>query len=759
MARFQKRLKRNIGRTVISIKARLLLALLVLTIAILFAGVIAMYGLHKAEEDLETLHRHTLIGIMQVLDISQKATNLVSSVPYLINVKSPYLVISESKALLDQLDKISYFSLETQNGLDTEKEIRAFHNNVASMLKRMRLLLKELAKILQSKIEVKAHIQTLVRQLLDQENKLARLSETRSSSIEQTRYLINFLISAATAENFMTLGEYRRQYLSAFSEIVPHKTIHFTSELLKFTQPHDLIQENSPIFSSCYHFLTLSLAVSRHLFMLKYEVRRLNKAVSTFIENKKTTLIRHQDRTAMSIFSGQVAIILTILCGLTITFFVRRYIVHYITKSLQSVTDVMTKLANGEHNVQMPDIKHRYDEIGKLIRAFHIFRNNAFRFKRLNKDYIEKSALLQSTFDNMSSGCTVFDDKNRLITWNPQFLKIFEIPAHSIHKGDTISDLLDASALHSFDHVPILESSGHHNDDTLFCKTSLANQEIRSNSGKIITIRSSRLPNGETVSIISDITKQKKVEETFQRFRHLESLGKIAGEVAHDFNNLLAIILGNLQLLHDKISQTTVSFKSQQVYLERALVASERGVSLTQRLLAFARKQKLQPEVVELNALITGMSDLIDCSIGETVSIVLDLTTTKLLVKIDPGQIENAILNLCINGSLAIPGQGTVTIRTRIIADSKCEISVLDNGSGMSKEVLERAFEPFFTTRKSGEGSGLGLSMVFGFIKQSGGDIFIESVLSQGTLVSMTLPLVNISTTISVVPETALFVH
>ncbi|VAW22421.1 hypothetical protein MNBD_ALPHA12-596, partial [hydrothermal vent metagenome] len=211
---------------------------------------------------------------------------------------------------------------------------------------------------------------------------------------------------------------------------------------------------------------------------------------------------------------------------------------------------------------------------------------------------------------------------------------------------------------------------------------------------------------------------------------------QLTGEVAHDFNNVLSAIGGNIHLLEAK----NINDGKFDAALHRITSALEMGASLTQRLLAFARKQQLEPEIVELNELVEGVFELISFSLGDDVGLETHLHDEKLLVKIDPGQLESALLNLCLNSSNAIEGKGQVSISVKARGPNNAAIEVTDNGRGMSPEVLERAFEPFFSTRRSSQGSGLGLSMVFGFMKQSGGEVLIDSEPYKGTCVTLILP-------------------
>ncbi len=255
----------------------------------------------------------------------------------------------------------------------------------------------------------------------------------------------------------------------------------------------------------------------------------------------------------------------------------------------------------------------------------------------------------------------------------------------------------------------------------------------------------------EVLIVIRDITERKQIEEQLRHAQKIEAIGQLTGGVAHDFNNLLTVILGNLQLLQRRFAGDE---KSEQL-ADAALKATHQGADLVRHLLAFARKQPLQPVVVYLNQLVEDSHAILRATVGEICSVELRLGDGLGIIRADPGQLKNALLNLSINARQAMPQGGTLTIETRNIhleaghpALSNEEIapgryvalSVRDTGTGMSRDVVERAFDPFFTTKEVGEGSGLGLSMVYGFAKQSDGHAHIESRPGEGTTVTLCLP-------------------
>src|SRR3954447_21173576 len=249
----------------------------------------------------------------------------------------------------------------------------------------------------------------------------------------------------------------------------------------------------------------------------------------------------------------------------------------------------------------------------------------------------------------------------------------------------------------------------------------------------------------------AEIVRREATEEALRQAQKMEAVGRLTGGIAHDFNNLLTAIMGNLDLALRRLDGP----ERVRGWLANCRQASERAATLVQRLLAFSRQHPLQVRSVDINRLVQGMWELLTRSIGETVAIETVLAGGLWNAAVDPNQLENAIINLAVNARDAMPSGGQLTIETanchldehyaetageEVAPGQYVMVAVSDSGTGMTREVVSRAFEPFFTTKPAGVGTGLGLSQVYGFVKQSGGHIRIYSEVGQGTTIKLYFP-------------------
>ncbi|WP_369981455.1 response regulator [Xanthomonas bundabergensis] len=239
----------------------------------------------------------------------------------------------------------------------------------------------------------------------------------------------------------------------------------------------------------------------------------------------------------------------------------------------------------------------------------------------------------------------------------------------------------------------------------------------------------------------TQMDERARVEETLRQAQKIEAIGQLTGGVAHDFNNLLMVISGGLAMLD---MQTDPAVRKR--LMDGMQKAAQRGAGLTRQLLAFSRRQELKPEPVDLTRQIGGMRELLDRSLRGDVHVDFDFAEGLWPIEVDPGELELVVLNLTVNARDAMPNGGTIVVRAQNVAGvgktdpDFIRLSIIDTGTGMAPEVKARVFEPFYTTKDIGKGSGLGLAQVHGFVQQSGGSIHIDSDLGQGTAIHLLLP-------------------
>ena len=253
----------------------------------------------------------------------------------------------------------------------------------------------------------------------------------------------------------------------------------------------------------------------------------------------------------------------------------------------------------------------------------------------------------------------------------------------------------------------------------------------------------------ELEAAVTSATDELRVQEAkLRQIQKMEAVGQLTGGIAHDFNNMLAVVLGGLELAKRSVAADPLTATR---HIDNATDGANRAAALTRRLLAFSREESLKPEPIEVAALVGGMSELLDRTLGDAITLVTRDTANGWRVRADRIQLENAILNLAVNARDAMGARGLMTIASGAVnlaeheidhcrAGEYVTIAVTDDGCGMSPEVVERVYEPFFTTKEAGKGTGLGLSQIFALVRQLGGEIAIATAIGEGTTVTLYLP-------------------
>ena len=363
-----------------------------------------------------------------------------------------------------------------------------------------------------------------------------------------------------------------------------------------------------------------------------------------------------------------------------------------------------------------------------------------------------QKAKMDAIVAGMPDGIMVVDANLQLVEWNEHFPDFAGVPQEMLWAGQELSEILRAQALAGEFGAVEVDAEVERRMNLIRSGGSVGAIERTRPNGRVLELRRSPMAGGGFVTLYTDITDRREAEDQLRQAQKMEAVGHLTGGVAHDFNNLLMVVLGNLELAQRSLGKADLVGVDRR--LRTAQGGAQRAATLSRRLLAFARRQSLAPQVVDANKVVAEMSELIRHSIGQEIALETVLAGGLWEALIDPHQLENALINLAINAKDAMPEGGKVTIETanthlddayaahhrEVIAGQYVMIAVSDGGTGMTPEEAERAFEPFFTTKGIGKGSGLGLSQVFGFIKQSKGHVKIYTELAAGTTVKLYLP-------------------
>ncbi|WP_440812710.1 response regulator [Pseudomonas syringae] len=412
---------------------------------------------------------------------------------------------------------------------------------------------------------------------------------------------------------------------------------------------------------------------------------------------------------------------------------------HGMTVGMFCITNETTQQVLNQQALQENE-RQRLDLIDKLV-----------SLERQQTATLEQRTLELDTFWEMSP------DPLAILDFSGMFMRVN--PAWTAILGRTQQELLGSSIMtllhpddvgntqnalrHAVDHVlPLFENRYQHVDGTYhwFGWTAAPGNGIIFALGKHLNHEKQRI---EALRV---------AEETLVQSQKMEAVGQLTGGLAHDFNNLLMGITGNMELLLSRIRQER--FTELERYINAALEGSIRAASLTHRLLAFSRRQTLAPKATDIDHLVAGMDELIRRTVGPAIDMQVVASPGLWSTLVDPHQLENSLLNLCLNAKDAMPHGGRLLIQTAnrslnaaaaalfgLPAGRYVELSVSDTGTGMDKEVIGRAFDPFFTTKPTGMGTGLGLSMIYGFARQSGGGVNIASSVGEGSKICILLPM------------------
>lgn len=704
-----------------SVRGRLWAALTLLSVAVLSASAVTWFALQRVDARLQDLHQETLSQVAQALDLSKRSADLATSAPYLLNQRSNFLIEQEGAKLLTVLDRVRADWPETRfAGVDNGQP------PVSNILDSMTAGVTDL-------VAASSSLDALQAQLRQQTAVLGVLRNTVTTMIstpgddDATRLLWWSLqsmnadaLNAAYAGNLIGVGEEQRHFL--------RQRLILRNSLLNPDQEAFLSRLEGAVWGSLGVFelrrleLSSNLEAQNALFRIRHDANRINDLAGEYADQAEAFLARERAASSSTIRVTRISVMAISAISLALAVTAALYVSRYVTFNITRVSAAMVRLANGDRASALPRRLGGRDEIGDLFRSFRSFRANALRLDRSNRQLDQRNALFEKVFSNISDGIAIADATGRVSARNPAFVKILNLP-EGAHEAFCFVDWLYQGR---FDNAAQKIELKH--DHRGFC-------ELVSSQGQVLEMRASKLPDDGRVWLVVDVTERRKMSDRLQQIDRIETLGKVAGDTAHDFANILSTIRTHAHLLDKRHNEDAGES------LEAIGNAVEFGASLTDRLLAFARKQSLTPELVDLNTLIEGMADLVEIGLKPKVQLTISLPSKPLHVRADPGQLESALFNLLLNANNAIEEKGNISVTLDKHDTNQARIQIVDDGQGMASDVLDHAIEPFFTTREAEGGTGLGLSIVYGFIRQTGGYLNIESEVDQGTQIEVLLPL------------------
>ena len=687
-----------------SIRQKASLSILAISLVAFFMVGIGWQSMRVSEASLSEFESETLPEISTSLTLAEGVAQLAAIAPYTAGSGRPFQLQTESERIHRRI-------LELRGVADSLTD-SVFQRDIDERLDDLQTTLEELVALVREELYLREDS-------LAQQFRIRQLPLNDDAASVNSQQGLVWLLQLLESPSLVPESILKNLKLSEQNEQVAS----IAEDLLMAHRRLNQIQERK-------NYLLISI---------RAKSEQLSKQVSDFVGGLQKKVSRQRQAVSSFVARGQnwiIGISVFLLLGLTRLYWYSQRM----TKDLGVVTNDMEQLSLGRVDSKHTGIR-RNDEIGTLADTFEVFRRDALRRLEVTAELSEQKRLLETIFDNMNDGLSVFSSKGTLIAWNSGYQKLFDLSDDDLSVGMSIDQVQNLINQGQHKNLNLENQQVHMEEVNVSRHIRFQSFERHFDSGKIIEFRSKPMPEGGFVTLYTDLTERKSVESQLRQAQKMEMLGQLTGGVAHDFNNLLAAIMGNLQMLSDSRPQTT----DQARYIERALVVSEKSSNLVQRLLAFSRRQQLFPVSIAIDDLIEGMLDLVEYSVGSHIVVESDLQCPDVVSLIDPSQLENALLNLSLNSASAMPDGGRLAFSTKLctLPDSEVpaiRIRVEDSGEGIDDEVIGRIFEPFFTTKPVGKGSGLGLSMIYGFVKQSGGEIKVTSEKGKWTRVCLFLP-------------------
>ncbi|KQU65088.1 MULTISPECIES: ATP-binding protein [unclassified Rhizobacter] len=712
----------SVGPRAQRVRTRLMAAFVILLAAAIALTIVGWLGMQRTQRELSAYEGEVLPQIAQALELAERTTRLAATAPNLAESRTPESLDANATIARGLISEIRQRSGE----IDGQSPLKA---RLDPLIDRGDINLLRLAELTQMRQQVRQRLQTQMERLEDIGSRLhARGTPPRHGDPVLTQ-VWSSLVLGASVDTPATLGRLQADVEALLIAADRRAAYAGLGDVFRATL-RELSIGPAGILRLRSEQINLDGRSGSLVLLTRTNADELSAQVSRHVDTLRQTAQTRSEQVSRAIASGKTGLLLlTLVCG-AIALGATAY-VHRLVGGVERITAVMSRLARGDTSVATPATARR-DELGALARTFEVFRDNLLAKQQLVADLRQQGELRAAVHSSMNDGLAVFDRDGRLRLWNEPLERMLAVHGVRPAAGQPPRQLMAQLSGGIAWSAPGLTERQTLAAGALPPFTAHAHVELYLPDNRVYDVRSRAMPDGGVVSLVTDLTERRAIEVQLQHALRLEMLGQLTGGVAHDFNNHLGTIVGTLGLLESQAGLDAAG----RAQLQRAGRAAERASALTRRLLAFARRQPLQAEPVAVDAMVEEMVDLIDYSAGDAVQVALTLHAGDARVHLDRGQLENALLNLVINSAAAMPGGGRLEIATRV-EGGELELRVTDTGSGIPEALREKVFEPFFTTKADGEGSGLGLSIVYGFVRQSGGRVALASRVGEGTSVTL----------------------
>ncbi|HEV7305453.1 ATP-binding protein [Ensifer sp.] len=688
-----------------SIAFRLPFAIAFICFLVFSLATVAVFGLQRARDEMAAYGLQAFSSLARASLVSRQVSDLVSSAPFLMNATSPYRVSSESRSVVAQVDALLR-AMAPEAGAPTAKGFASA--DIVDLLEAIRAQTMMLAGDADSAQQHKAAAAAA----------LGEIATGGGIADADFRRSLNAIVqSASNSDSLFQLGELRRRYVAE------------TTPRLERASPDARISavELAPyerVFEAQTHYLLEMFAIRAAVAQLHTVSRDLSHATETQSEAVARGLNEDLVSTSDALSRLLVIVAVASLLVLVMAVFSIRSVMR-VSRGIVSLSEGMNALAEGRRDVATPTYKGSETEFVRLLEAFSAFRESVERVSRLRRTAEAAARTIRSTFRNMNEGIALFDAIGRPITMNRRVMELVGWPgsARKLPLRRFVGPMpeIDPAVLPTDDEPGTF-------DDRLVLRH-------RSDAGRVTEVSLSRQPDRGIVLLARDVTDIDRQEAEAAKAQRLDGIMRMTHQVSHEVGNMIGVITGSLGLL-----EREAGFNDRQKrHIARIRKAADRGRSLASSMLSVGSQHPIHPDTLEIGAVLRGMADVLEIAVGERCRLVFDIDEDLPRAHLDAALFEQAILNLCLNAAAAMPRGGTILIRAAR-AESEIVVAVSDEGIGMSPEAVDKAFEPYFTTRDEEGGAGLGLAVVYGFVRQSGGDARIVSQPGKGTIVELAFP-------------------